>query len=425
MNSFNKNFFLREALGGFTTFLTMSYIIMVNPQIVSSAGSGISSAAALNATVCVSILMTLLAGLFIRLPYAIAPGMGLNSFVVFTVIIGKHIPWQTAMGITFLTSILFLGVSLTPLRRIIIEALPENFKHATICGIGFLLAYIGLRNLGLIVSSPVTYVKLGEFNSSVFLGLFGFLVVFYFSHHKKAYAFLVSIFLVTLLAFCLDKIPLPQQWFAAPDFSTFFQLDIPSAFKASFISIVITLLLTSIFDCTATLMAVAQHGNFLENNGQPLKLKQSFFIDSLGVSVSSLFGTTPGTIYLESVTGIEAGASTGLASIVTALCFVPCLFIAPIVTLIPAYATAPILIFVGILMMGSLSRIKDLTLEDGIPLFFTIVLMPLTSSVTMGVLAGILSTILIQVLVGKYKKVSLPMYLIGGVCLLALLCERF
>ncbi len=415
----------REVLGGFTTFLTMSYIVVVNPQIVSSPGTGISAAAALNATVLLSLVMTLIAGLFIRLPYAVAPGMGLNSFIVFSLIIGKHIPWQTAMGITLISGILFFLSSLTPVRRIIIEALPDNFKHATISGIGFMLAYVGLRNIGLLKSHPVTFVSLGDLDIKVILGLVGFSVIFYLFHKKKSYAFLSGMLIVTLLAFFMHQIELPKNWFSSPDFSTFFQLDIKSALKLSYCSVIITLLLTSIFDSTATLMAVSQRGNFLETNGQPKRMKQSFIVDSLGSLVASLFGTTAGVIYLESAAGVEAGARTGLASIVTALCFVPCLFIAPVVALIPGYAIAPILVFVGILMMGSLANMTALNLEEGIPIFFTIVLMPLCSSVTIGVLAGILSTILIKILVGKYKQVPVALYIIGFVCLVALLFERF
>ncbi len=181
-----KDQIFKEVIGGFTTFLTMSYIVVVNPQIISTLGTGVSSTSALCATVCLTVLMTLIAGLFIRLPYAVGPGMGLNSFVVFTLAIGKHVPWPTAMGITLISGTMFLIISLTSLRAIVIDALPYNLKQAITAGIGFLLVYIGLRNMGLLVAHPVTFIKLGEFTTTLYLALVGLVIAFYLFWKKKS-----------------------------------------------------------------------------------------------------------------------------------------------------------------------------------------------------------------------------------------------
>ncbi len=423
--SIKKNTLSREVIAGLTTFFTMSYIIIVNPQVMASSGTGMTIAGTLTATVLISFLMTLIAGLYIKLPYALAPGMGLNVFIAYSLIIGEKIPWPTALGLIFWSSILFVLVSIFPIRQKIVEALPNNMKHAMSCGIGLFLAFIGLKNLGLIVANPSTYVALGEINYTVALGLLGFFVSFYLFYKNKPYAFLFSILLVTTIALLTNKIEFPTTWFALPDFdSHFFKLDLIGSLKWSFIPVIIAIFMTNLFDSISSIIGLSTSAGFVDQNGNPQKLKETLVVDSIASVFSSLFGTAPATVYIESSAGIQAGGKTGLSSIVTAFCFLPCLFLAPLITIVPAYATTPVLILVGILMCQTIKNINATQLDDVIPVFLTIVLMPLTFSITQGVLWGIVSYVLLKVLVGKAKVISPVLWILAIICLLALVSEH-
>lgn len=423
--SIKKNTLSREVIAGLTTFFTMSYIIIVNPQVMASSGTGMTIAGTLTATVLISFLMTLIAGLYIKLPYALAPGMGLNVFIAYSLIIGEKIPWPTALGLIFWSSILFVIVSIFPIRQKIVEALPNNMKHAMSCGIGLFLAFIGLKNLGLIVANPSTYVALGEINYTVALGLLGFFVSFYLFYKNKPYAFLFSILLVTTIALLTNKIEFPTTWFALPDFdSHFFKLDLIGSLKWSFIPVIIAIFMTNLFDSISSIIGLSTSAGFVDQKGNPQKLKETLVVDSIASVFSSLFGTAPATVYIESSAGIQAGGKTGLSSIVTAFCFLPCLFLAPLITIVPAYATTPVLILVGILMCQTIKNINATQLDDVIPVFLTIVLMPLTFSITQGVLWGIVSYVLLKVLVGKAKVISPVLWILAIICLLALVSEH-
>ncbi len=420
-----KNTLSREVIAGLTTFFTMSYIIIVNPQVMASSGTGMTISGTLTATVLISFLMTLIAGLYIKLPYALAPGMGLNVFIAYALIIGEKIPWPTALGLVFWSSILFILVSIFPIRQKIVEALPNNMKHAMSCGIGLFLAFIGLKNLGLIVANPSTYVALGEINYSVALGLLGFLVSFYLFYKNKPYAFLFAILLVTTIALLTNKIELPTTWFALPDFdSHFFKLDLIGSLKWSFIPVIIAIFMTNLFDSISSIIGLSTSAGFVDQKGNPQKLKETLVVDSIASVFSSLFGTAPATVYIESSAGIQAGGKTGFSSIVTAFCFLPCLFLAPLITIVPAYATTPVLILVGILMCQTIKNINATQLDDVIPVFLTIILMPLTFSITQGVLWGIVSYVLLKILVGKAKVITPVLWILAIICLLALISEH-
>lgn len=421
----NKKLITNEILGGITTFLAMSYIVIANPQIVSSPGTGVTFSSALTGTVFISFLLTLIAGLFIKLPYAIAPGMGLNILIVFSFVIPRHIPWNTCMGIILLSGILFFIISVTPIRKYIIQSIPENLKHGIICGVGVFLAYIGFKNLGLLQPNHDTIVKISSFNFSTFMGIIGFIIAFYLHYKRKSYAFIVSVIIVTMCAILFKKVSIPSHIFSPPDFSNFFQINLKSALSVTYISCVLSILITNVFDATATLMTVSKKGNFINAAGDPIKLKRSLIVDSFASICASVFGTTPGVIYLESSAGIEMGARTGFASITTAILFLPCLFAAPFLEIIPPYAVAPVLIFVGILMTTSLKNIINADLFEIISLFFTIVFMPLSSSITVGVFSGILSYLLLKIIAGEWKKISIPLYIVGFCCFSALILEYY
>jgi AGZA family xanthine/uracil permease-like MFS transporter len=415
----------REIMGGLTTFLTMAYIVIVNPQIMSGLHAGIPLSAALTSTVLLCFLMTLFAGLYTKLPYAVGPGMGINIFVSYSLILGKNIPWQTAMGLTFISGCLFFLISLSPLRKSFYYALPDSLKHGFSAGIGIFLAYIGLKSLGIFRADPNTFIGLAHFQTSSFLGILGFLMAFYLFQKKKSYAFLAPIIFITILSLFTKQVSFSHQYFSTPDFHNLFQLDIPSALRFSFLSTILSLLLTCAFDSTTTLIALIEVGKFKDEKGHPKNFKESMVLNASSSLVSSLLGTTPGTVFLESAAGIEAGAKSGLASIVTSLCFLPCLFLSPLISLIPTYATAPVLIFVGILMTSSLSQIQERSLEEVIPVFLAMILMPLSSSITLGVFAGVLSYLLLKLVLGKGKSVPLPLYGIGTCCLISILLEAY
>lgn len=415
----------QEVIAGLTTFFTMSYIVIVNPQVMSSPGTGMSLTGSLTATVLISFLMSFIAGIYIKLPYALAPGMGLNVFIAYSLIIGEKIPWPTALGLIFWSSILFILVSIFPIRQKIVESLPNNMKHAMSCGIGLFLAFIGLKNLGFIVSNPTTYVSLGDINYTIALGIFGFGISFILYHKKKPYAFLLSIMVVTLIAVLTKQISLPKQFFSMPDFqSHFFQLDLIGSLKWSFIPVILAIFITNLFDSISSIIGLSNTAGFIDKNGNPLQLKQTLLVDSIASFFSSLFGTAPATVFIECSAGIQAGGKTGLSSIVTAFCFIPCLFLAPLITIIPAYATTPVLIFVGILMCQTIKHIHAEKLDDIIPIFLTIILMPLTFSITQGVLWGIISYVTLKTCVGKAKIISPILWTLAIICFLALITEH-
>ena len=415
----------QEVIAGLTTFFTMSYIVIVNPQVMSSPGTGMTITGSLTATVLISFLMSFIAGIYIKLPYALAPGMGLNVFIAYSLIIGEKIPWPTALGLIFWSSVLFIIVSIFPIRQKIVESLPNNMKHAMSCGIGLFLAFIGLKNLGLIVSNPATYVSLGDINFTVALGILGFGISFILYHKKKPYAFLLSIVVVTIIAILTNQITLPNQIFSMPDFkSHFFQLDLIGSLKWSFIPVILAIFITNLFDSLSSIIGLSTSAGFIDKNGNPLQLKQTLLVDSFASFFSSLFGTAPATVFIESSAGIQAGGKTGISSIVTAFCFLPCLFLAPLITIIPAYATTPVLIFVGILMCQTIKHIHAEKLDDIIPIFLTVILMPLTFSITQGVLWGIVSYVILKICVGKTKMISPVLWILAIICFLALVTEH-
>jgi len=413
----------REIVGGITTFLTMSYIIVVNPRILSAAGMEFSGV--MTATVLVTFLMTLLMGLYAKLPFAVAPGMGLNAFFAYTLVLGMNVPWQVALGIVFWSGCLFVLVSATRLREMIAQAMPINIRIAVAVGIGFFLTFIGLKNLGLIVADPVTFVKFGSLSLKSLTALVGFLFMLWLMIHRSPFAFINGIVLTSIVAWVAGWAPMPEKIFSAPDFSSvLFQLDIVQALQWSLVPAIITVVLTILFDSLSTFMGVSKAANLLDAQGQPRNLRQGLIVDSLASISSGLAGTSPAVPYIESAAGIEMGGRTGRASIVTALCFLPCLFLAPLAVAIPVYATAPVLILVGALMFR---HIRDFNFsnrfEDLIPAFLTVILVPLTFSITQGILWGFITHSVMYILVGRAREVRPTMYGLSVVSIILLWVE--
>jgi len=395
-----------DVIGGITTFFTMAYIIVVNPGILASQGTGMTFSGVLTATVLLAFAMTLLMGLYARLPFAVAPGMGLNAFFTFTIVLQQQVPWPTALGIVFWAGVLFLIVSATPLREQIAMAIPASLRLATGAGIGLLLTLIGFRNAGLIESDPASLLRLGTLDHRAAFLLAGVLIAAALMRRQNPLAFLSAIFAVTAAAWGLGYATPPDRIVSAPDLSSvFLQLDIVGALRLALVPAMVTILLTDLFDSLSTFMGVASAAGLVDRRGTPINLRRGLIVDACATFGAGLVGTSPGTAYVESIAGIRMGARTGRASIVTALCFLPCLFVAPLAAAVPGYATAAVLVLVGLAMFQTVTTIDFTALEDGLPAFVTIVLIPLTLSISQGILWGFLLHALLYAVVGRAREV--------------------
>ena len=404
-----------DVIGGMTTFFTMAYIVVVNPGILSTPGTGMPFSGAMTATVLVASSMTLLMGLYARLPFAVAPGMGLNAFFAFTIVLQGKVPWQTALGMVFWAGVLFLLVSATPLREQIALAIPAPLRSAAAAGIGLLLTFIGLRNAGLIVGDPATLVRMGTLDHRAVFLLLGILVAVALMRRNNPLAFLAAIFSVTALAWTMGYAKPPETLTSAPDFSSaFLKLDIPGALKLALLPSIVAILFTDLFDSLSTFIGVATASGLTDPDGRPINLRRGLIVDALATLGSGIAGTSPGTAYVESIAGIRMGARTGRASVVTALCFVPCFFLGPLAAAVPVYATAAVLVLVGVSMFQSIATIDFSSIEDALPAFVTVVLIPLTLSITQGILWGFLLHALLYTSVGRAREIGLMLWILAA-----------
>ena len=415
-----------EAIAGITTFFTMAYIVVVNPQILSADGkTGMAFTGVLTATVLVCFTMTLLMGVYARLPFAVAPGMGINAFFTYTIILGKGVPWATALGIIFWAGVFFLLISVTPVRESIAKGIPKEIRIAAAAGIGIFLTFIGLKNSGFIVSDPVTFVKLGALGKPALLTIFGLGIAVFLMSRKNPFAFLAAIVIVTVIAWALGLVSTPPQAFSLPDFkSVFLKLDVLGALKLALLPSIIAILFTDLFDSISTFIGVAHAADLLDEHGHPRNLRQGLIVDSLATMGAGLAGSSSGTAYIESIAGIRMGGRTGLTSVFTALCFLPCFFIAPLAGMVPPYATAAVLILVGATMFQSVGQIRFSKIEEGVPAFLTLILIPLTFSITQGILWGFISHVGLYLMVGRRRDIHPVMYALAFVSIGLLVLER-
>ncbi len=414
-----------EVLAGITNFFTVSYILAVNPLILANDATGMPFSGVATATVLVCFLNTLLMGLYARLPYAVAPGMGINAFFAYTVVAGAGVPWPTALGIVFWAGVAFILISVTPLRVAIARAIPSNLRIGIAAGIGIFLAFIGLRNAGLVVADPVTFVKMGPIGADVILALLGTVVMAFFWIRQKPYAFILGILAVTVLAVVLGHSEPPETLVALPDFSsTLLALDPWSALKLALLPTIVAILFTDLFDSISTFIGVAHATGLVDESGEPTRLKEGLLVDAIATLSAALFGSSSGTAYIESAAGIGAGGRTGLTSVVTALCFLPCLFIAPLLAVVPAAATAPVLLIVGASMLKSVFSLRAEAFEDLFPVFLTLVLIPLTFSITQGILWGFIGHSVLYILAGRGREVSPIMYGLAATSMALLALEH-
>jgi len=404
-----------DVVGGVTTFFTMAYIVVVNPSILSTSGTGMPFTGAMTATVLVAATMTLLMGVYARLPFAVAPGMGLNAFFAFTIVLQNHVPWQTALGMVFWAGVLFLVVSTTPLRERIALAIPAALRAAAAAGIGLLLTFIGLRNTGLVVGDPATLVRMGTIDHRAAFLLLGIAIAAALIRRQNPLAFLTAIGATTALGWALGLATRPAQWISAPDFSSaFLALDIRGALRLTLLPSILAILVTDLFDSLSTFIGVATASGLTAEDGSPINLRRGLIVDALATLTSGLAGTSPGTAYVESIAGIRMGARTGRASVVTALCFVPCFFLAPLAAAVPPYATAAVLVLVGVSMFQSMAAIDFTRIEDALPAFVTAVMIPLTVSITQGLLWGFVLHALLYAVVGRGREVGVALWLLSA-----------
>ncbi len=418
-----------EILAGITTFLTMAYIVVVNPAILSTEGTGMPFAGVLTATVLVSAGCTLLMGLYAKLPYGVAPGMGLNAFFTYGIVLGMGVDWRVALGLVFWAGVLFLLVSVTPIRVAIAEAVPRPLRAGAAGGIGLFLTFIGLKNAGIVAAHPATLVTLGELGPHTLVFAAGLLVAVVLLRRKLPFAFLASIAVCTAYGAMLGDVHEPESLVAMPDFtSVLFQLDPIGALSLSLAPAMISILFTDLFDSLSTFVGVAHAAGLVDDEGRPLRLQQGLIVDAIATLGAGLVGTSSGTAYIESAAGIEIGGRTGRTAIVCGLCFLPFLFLGPLVQLVPVYATAPVLVLVGALMfrasVTSLAGAID-TLEDVMPVFLTVVLIPLTFSITQGMTWGFVAHVVLYALVGRGRELKPMMIVIGCLSAGLLLLEAW
>ena len=407
----------RELLGGLTTFLTMAYIVVVNPQILSQAG--IPAEGVVFATCIASAAATLVMGLYANYPIALAPGMSLNAYFTYSVCLGMHIPWRTALGVIFLSGILFLVLTVTRIREQIVNGIPNCLKHATAGGIGMFIAFVGLRNAKLVVANPATFVSLGSFSDpEVQAACVGLTITLVLMARKINGAILIGIFASTALAIFRGMAKWPTAIVSLPHpSSTWLQLDIRGALHLGLFEIIFVFLFVDLFDNVGTLVGVCEQGGFVKDGKIP-RVGRALLSDAVGTVFGALTGTSTVTSYIESAAGVAAGARTGLSNLVVAGLFLAAAFCSPLATAIPGYATAPALILVGALMTESIARIDWKDFTEAFPAFVTILATPLTFSIATGLSLGLISYTLVKVAAGKFRDVSLVLWILTALFIL-------
>jgi AGZA family xanthine/uracil permease-like MFS transporter len=409
----NKTSVKQEVIAGITTFLTMAYIIFVNPDILSDAG--MEKGALITVTIIAAFIGTMLAGVWGKVPFAMAPGMGLNAFFAYSLVLGKQISWETALGVVFLSGIFFLILTLTGIRKWVIKAIPKEIRLATAAGIGLFITFIGFKGLGLIVSNPATLVGIGEMTSTVMLGLVGLAIISVLEVLKIRGSILIGIISVTALGMITGDVSLPSGIVSAPPSiePVFLKLDIIGALKWSLWGALFSFIFVDLFDSLGTILACSYEAKLVNEDGTVEKIDQILEADAVATIAGSLLGTSTTTTYIESGAGIAEGGRTGLTSVVTALLFALALLFTPIIAVVPSFATAPALIIVGLFMFKNVGVINFQDFETGIPAFLTIILMPLTYSISMGLAVGFVSYCVLGLASGNYKKIHPLMWLIG------------
>jgi adenine/guanine/hypoxanthine permease len=418
-----------EVIAGISSFLATSYIIVVNPGILSQAGLPFSGV--LTATVIVCFFSSLMMGLYAHNPILVAPGMGLNAFFTFSAVLGMQVPWPVALGAVFWSGVIFLLLSAFNIRTYIVRAIPRPLRFAIAAGIGLFITLIGFANAKFIVANPATIIGVSPLNPTLLTFVAGLLVTAVLVIKNVRGAILLGILFTTLAAY-----PLGRWWglgegtstlvnfkgiLAAPDFSLLMKLDLVNSLQWAVVPVIFAFVFTDMFDSLSTLVGLAEAANLLDENGEPRNVKRALMTDAVATTLAGLVGSSPGTAYIESAVGIDAGGRTGLTAVVGGLLFLPFLFLAPLLSVIPAIATAPALVLVGVFMLRPVVKVNWMQLDEAIPAFLAMVLIPFTYSITQGIIWGFLSWTALKLITGKTEDVNGALLIIDIFCIAALI----
>ena len=400
-----------ETIAGLTTFLTMAYIVILNPSVLSKTGMDFDGV--FFATIIASAVGCLIMGIFANYPIAIAPGLAMNAYFAFVVVISMGIPWQEALGAVFISALIFLLLSLTTFRQAVINAIPSSMKEGISAGIGLFISFVGLQSAHIVVASPATLVTLGNFTDPVtYMSLIGLFISIILVINNVRGALFLGMIITSVISFLFGYISLPDTIFAAPQFGdTFMQMDVAGALSSNLFTIIFTFFIVTLFDTTGTMLDIAKQAGLMQGDTFP-NVKSALLADSVASLIGAVFGTSPTSAYVESGSGVASGGRTGFVSVVVALLFILMLFAAPLAKVlaeVPA-VTAPALIIVGFYMMSSLSRIDWNDMQEALPAFLIVLMMPLSYSITDAVGIGIISYCLIKIFCGKIKQVHPLLY---------------
>jgi adenine/guanine/hypoxanthine permease len=407
----------QEFVGGLTTFMTMAYIVVVNPQILAQAGMPVEGV--LFATCISAAVATLVMGLAANYPIALAPGMSLNAYFTYYVCLSMHVPWQTALAVVFFSGSVFLLLTVTKVRAQIVDGMPNCLKHSTAAGIGLFIAFVGMRNAKLVVANPATFVGLGSFgDKAVQTACFGLALTIVLMARKINGAILIGIFGTTLLGIARGIAHWPSGIFSLPHpGGTLLQLDFHGALRLGFLEIFFAFLFVDLFDNVGTLVGVCEQAGFIKDGKIP-RVGRALMADAVGTLFGSLTGTSTVTSYIESVAGTAAGARTGLSNVFVAVFFLAAMFCSPLAAAIPDYATAPALILVGALMTQSIAQIDWADFSEAVPAFITMLATPLTFSIATGLSLGLISYTVVKIAAGKIREINILIWILTVLFLL-------
>ncbi len=422
-----------ELIAGSTTFLASMYIIVVNPSILSETGMPFNGV--LTATIIVSAFCSIMMGIYANNPILVAPGMGLNAFFTFSVVIGMGVKWETALGAVFWAGIVFIILSVFNIRTYIVRAIPRQIRFAVAAGIGLFIALIGFVNAHLVVANPSTLITIAPIDSvrvTFIIGLF--LTAVLIAKNIKG-ALIIGIVITTLLAIPIGRwygdasslnhgISTLVTWkglVAQPDFSLILKLDLLGSLKFALWPVIFAFLFTDMFDSLSTFVGVAEAANLIDEKNEPRNIKESLITDAFATTIAGLVGSSPGTAYIESATGIEEGGRTGLTAVISGILFLPFVFLSPLLSIVPSIATSPALIIVGVFMIKPILKINWIKFDDAIPAFIALVLIPFTYSITQGIIWGFLSWTVIKFITGKKEEINLTLIGIDIFAIIALI----
>lgn len=406
-----------EIMAGITTFLTMAYILAVNPNILSE--TGMDKGALFTTTVIMSGLATIFMGLYAKLPLALAPGMGLNAFFAYSVCMIMGYSWQFALTAVFLEGLVFILLTVTNLREKIVDVIPDTLKNAISAGIGLYIAFIGLKSAGIIVNNDATLVCLGELSKgSALLGVIGIILTSVMLVKGVKGALLIGILVTTLIGIPLGVTVIDGVFSVPPSVEPIFmKFEWDNILTKDMVIIVFTLLFVDLFDCIGTVIGVTTRAGMVKNGKIP-RLKEVFMVDSVSTAAGAVMGTSTVAVYVESAAGVNEGGRSGLTAFCTGVCFLLAMFFAPLFLAIPSAATAPVLVLVGVMMMASVLKIDFNHYAEAVPAFVCIIFMPLAYSISDGIVLGHLSYVFINLLSGNYKKMTIGMYILAAFFLL-------